>query len=76
MSALKFKIEPEALILLNWDECEPEDKEFILECLENNHMEWERRYTLNTHQIVLKGLKATMFSFLYEVASRYDIEII
>ena len=71
MRSLQFKIKVEALALRDFDEVHREDLDFITNQASKNHLSWfpERE------NLVFTGKHEDLFTFLYDVAYRYDIEI-
>lgn len=72
MSALKMKIRVDSLVIEYWSMWEEEDQDFIRKCFEDNNLDAE--YTPTT--VILKGKHENLFTFMYDVAYRYDIELV
>lgn len=71
MRALKFKIKVEALVLREHLDYHRADLDFIIDQAKKNNLNWipERE------NLVFTGKHEDLFTFLYDVAYRYDIEI-
>lgn len=76
MRALQFKIEVEALNLKDYHDIHREDLDFITKQAQKNNLNWypasdKGRWSV----LVFTGKHEDLFTFLYDVAYRYDIEI-
>lgn len=71
MRTMQFKITVEALKLRDHLEYHREDLDFVIEAAKKNNLNWipERE------NLVFTGKHEDLFTFLYDVAYRYDIEI-
>lgn len=71
MRTLKFKIEVDGLRLKDYYDIHREDLDFIIKAAKKNNLNW----ILERENLVFTGKHEDLFTFLYDVAYRYDIEI-
>lgn len=72
---LEFKIQVAGLVLAHWKDWKREDQEYILEQANRNKVRYvASEYEPNT--ITFKGDAGNLFEFMYDLAYRYDIEIV
>ena len=71
MRALQFKIKVESLVLRDFQDIHREDIDFVTTQAGKNNLNWfpERE------NICFTGKHEDLFTFLYDVAYRYDIEL-
>lgn len=71
MRALQFKIEVDGLKLKDFHDIHREDLDFVTKQAAKNHLNWYP----DDGKITFTGKHEDLFTFLYDVAYRYDIEI-
>ena len=71
MRALKFKIKVDELVLRDYLDYHREDLEYVIDLVRKNHLLWNMRNE-NMH---ITGKNQYMYNFLYDLAYRYDIEL-
>ena len=71
MRAMQFKIKVEGLALRDFTEYHREDLDFVIEAGKKNNLNW----VPERENLVFTGKHEDLFTFLYDVAYRYDIEI-
>ena len=71
MRALKFKIKVDELVLRDYLDYHREDLEYVIDLVRRNHLLWNMRNE-NMH---ITGKTQNMYNFLYDLAYRYDIEL-
>lgn len=74
MRALQFKITLEQLILKEWDRWKREDQVFIEERARNNGVSAD--YDPKYDEMNFSGTPQQLYFFMYDLAYRYDIELI
>lgn len=74
MRALQFKIYVDKLTTKDWSHWKRVDQEHILDCAEKNGVKGYLDKINDT--ITFEGKQGQLFHFMYDVAYRYDIEII
>lgn len=75
MRALKFKIRVDSLTTEDWSHWKREDQEHITRCAELNGVTWTDGFD-KYDRMVFSGTPEQLFNFMYDVAYRYDIEIV
>lgn len=71
MRALEFKIKVDGLALRHFTEYPMEDIEFVIETGKKNNVGWVQE----RENIHFTGKHEDLFTFLYDLAYKYDIEI-
>jgi len=71
MRALEFKIMVDGLTMKNYDRLHREDKDFVVQQANKNHLSF---YPCD-EGMTFTGKHEDMFTFLYDVAYRFDIEL-
>lgn len=71
MRALEFKIKVDGLALRDFTEYHREDLDFVTNAASKNHLNWfpER------DNLMFTGKHEDLFTFLYDVSYRYDVEL-
>lgn len=72
MRALEFKIMVDGLTLQNYKGLHREDKDFVIQQANKNHLS----FYPGDEGTTFTGKHEDLFTFLYDVAYRFDIEMI
>lgn len=74
MRALVFKIRVDHVALQNYGSWKRADRDFIMEQAKRNHI--DPRMDMEENQMIFEGDLKSIFLFLYDLAYRYDIELV
>lgn len=75
MRALLFKIAVDHMVTHDWSHWKREDQEHIKRCAEINHVSCKEGFD-KFDSMRFEGNPEQLFNFMYDVAYRYDIEIV
>lgn len=73
MRTLQFKIKVDSLTTHDWSHWKREDQEHITRCADMNGVTWAEGEKYDS--MVFTGKPEQLFNFMYDVAYRYDLEI-
>ena len=74
MKAMEFRILLEKLILKDWDRWEKKDRKYIRTVAEKNHIKVVE--VPDEGAALFYGKPDHLYFFLYDVAYRYDVELV